>query len=113
MKGYYLLSDTQPSPVRAKTYRFFVECLKHLTCFILGFLSPNSSCCSYSGFGQTPAFSFAPQQQSRSSVTPNSSGDMQQQASQMSIDLSAAEFPSLSNRSVPQNNLVPSIRNYR
>ncbi|XP_067945931.1 CCR4-NOT transcription complex subunit 2-like [Watersipora subatra] len=67
---------------------------------------------NYSGFGQPQAFGFPPQQQARSAGTPNSSGDMQQPAGQMSIDLSAAEFPSLTNRNVPQNSLTPSIRNY-
>lgn len=77
--------------------------------FVYESISECCSCYSYSGFGQPQAFSFPPQ--SRGSGTPNSSGDMQGQANQMSIDLSSSEFPSLSNRSVPQTSL-PSIRNY-
>lgn len=87
--------------------------LSLLLYFTLPFLTTiisymQSSLCSYSGFGQPQAFSF---QQSRAvSGGPGSANDMQN-VSQMSIDLSSTEFPSLTNRAVPQSSL-PSIRNY-
>ena len=61
---------------------------------------------SYSGFGQPQAFNF---QQSRTAGTGGVGTDLQT-ASQ--IDLSASEFPSLTNRSVPQPSIAPGIRNY-
>ena len=61
---------------------------------------------SYSGFGQPQAFNF---QQSRTAGSGGVGTDLQT-ASQ--IDLSASEFPSLTNRSVPQPSIAPGIRNY-
>lgn len=55
---------------------------------------------SYGGFSQQPAFGFQSQPQPLSR-TSSSTNDMQA-TSQMSIDLSAAEFPSLTNRNIPQ-----------